>query len=122
MRFTTATIATLFSASVLAAPAWHVPRQVDNNDPMSEDVSITLFSVHKAGANGTSGGVVDGVSFKLSGEDATDLSCSATASTVTSGLPTDIITCGDSKYRFELLEGPDASTFTLKVHHELGQA
>ncbi|KAI0377699.1 hypothetical protein F5Y04DRAFT_263497 [Hypomontagnella monticulosa] len=114
------TIATFLSAGVLAAPAWHIPRQIDNDDPMSEDVSITSFSVHKAGANGTSAGVVDGVSFKLSGENATDLSCSATASTINSGLPTEVITCGDSKYRFALLEGPDTATFTLRVYHELG--
>lgn len=89
---------------------------------MSEDVSITEFYAHKAGANGTSVGTVDGVSFVLNGEDATDLSCSATATQVTSGLPTDVITCGDSKYRFALLAGPDSSTFTLRVYHELGLA
>ncbi|KAI4860898.1 hypothetical protein F4820DRAFT_452472 [Hypoxylon rubiginosum] len=124
MRFTATTLATLlFGASALAAPAsssQHAARQDD--DPMSEDVSITGFAVHKAGANGTSPGVVDGVGFVLSGEDATDLSCSATATQVTSGLPTDVITCGDSKYRFALLAGPDSSTFTLRVYHELGLA
>ncbi|KAI1387816.1 uncharacterized protein F4822DRAFT_292858 [Hypoxylon trugodes] len=117
MRFTATAALALFGASALAAPsAMHAARQ-DNG----EDVSITEFAVHKAGVTGASTGTVDGVGFKLSGENATNLDCSATASQV-SGLPTDIITCGDSKYRFELLEGPDSSTFSLKVHHELGQA
>ncbi|XXG95733.1 hypothetical protein Hte_002003 [Hypoxylon texense] len=121
MRFTTTTVATLlFGASALAAPSVpHAARQDD--DPMSEDVTITDFAVHKAGANGTSAGVVDGVGFVLGGEDATDLSCSATADEV-AGLPTGVVTCGDSKYRFALLAGPDSSTFTLRVYHELGLA
>ncbi|KAI1371064.1 hypothetical protein F4677DRAFT_322032 [Hypoxylon crocopeplum] len=122
MRFTIATAAALlFSASALAAPAAHSARQ-DNGDPMSEDVTITEFYVHKAGANGTSSGTVDGVSFHLSGENATDLICDATADVVTSGVPTDVITCGDSKYRFALLAGPEAATWTLRVYHELGLA
>ncbi|KAI1473090.1 uncharacterized protein F4812DRAFT_411554 [Daldinia caldariorum] len=114
MRFTTAVAALFFGTTAMATP--------QDTQLNSEDVSITNFSVHKAGANGSSAGTVDGVSFKLSGKDAKDLSCSATAKDVTNGLPTDVITCGDSKYRFELLAGSDASTFTLRVYHELGLA
>ncbi|KAI2772758.1 hypothetical protein F4815DRAFT_416779 [Daldinia loculata] len=111
MRFTaTAVTALLFGANAMA------------QDLKSEDVSIADFYVHKAGASGTSAGTVDGVSFKLTGHDAKDLSCLATASQITSGVPTSVITCGDSKYRFALLDSPDASTFTLQVFHELGTA
>ncbi|KAK6956728.1 hypothetical protein Daesc_002008 [Daldinia eschscholtzii] len=115
MRFTAAAVAALFfGASAMAAP--------QEGELRSEDVSITEFSVHKSGASGSSAGTVDGVSFKLSGDDAKDLSCSASASDITKGLPTDVITCGDSKYRFALLEGQDSSTFTLRIYHELGLA
>ncbi|KAL7622571.1 hypothetical protein AAE478_008078 [Parahypoxylon ruwenzoriense] len=112
MRFTT--VFALFGASALT--------MAQDQGLRTEDVTITDFSVHKAGANGASAGTVDGVSFKLSGDDATNLSCSASADQVTNGLPTGVITCGDSKYRFDLLEGPDASTFTMRVYHELGTA
>ncbi|KAF3054911.1 hypothetical protein GL218_07635 [Daldinia childiae] len=109
MRFTaTAVTALLFGANTMA------------QDLKSEDITITDFSVHKAGASGASAGTVDGVSFKLTGKDAKDLSCSATASQITSGVPTSVITCGDSKYRFALLDSPDTSTFALQVFHELG--
>ncbi|KAI1397507.1 hypothetical protein F4819DRAFT_471889 [Hypoxylon fuscum] len=113
MRFT-AVSALLFGASAMAAPA---TRQTS-----SEDVTITEFSVHKTGATAPEVGTVDGVSFKLSGDDAKDLSCSATADAVKSGLPTDVITCGDSKYRFAVLAGADSSTFSLRIYHELGTA
>ncbi|OTA98172.1 hypothetical protein M426DRAFT_120514 [Hypoxylon sp. CI-4A] len=124
MRFTTLTTALALTSAAIAAPAasTHAARRQDSGDPTSEDVSISTFYVHKAGANGTSLGTVDGVSFKLSGENATDLDCSATASQVPSGLPTDVITCGDSKYRFELLPGNSSAVFTLRVYHELGLA
>ncbi|KAI1800303.1 hypothetical protein F4811DRAFT_556970 [Daldinia bambusicola] len=114
MRFTTAVAALFFGATAMATP--------QDAKLESEDVSITDFYVHKAGANGATAGTVDGVSFKLSGKDAKDLSCSAGAKEVTNGLPTDVITCGDSKYRFAVLAGSDASTFTLRVYHELGTA
>ncbi|KAI0844658.1 hypothetical protein F5Y00DRAFT_248286 [Daldinia vernicosa] len=111
MRFTaTAVTALLFGANAMA------------QDLNSEDVSIADFIVHKAGASGGSAGIVDGVSFKLTGNDATDLSCSATADQITDGVPTDVITCGDSKYRFALVGSPDYSTFILQVFHELGTA
>ncbi|KAI1777268.1 hypothetical protein F4818DRAFT_342997 [Hypoxylon cercidicola] len=118
MRFTA--IATLlFGAGALAAPSpRHAARQ--DTDPTSEDVSITSFTVHKSGANGTSPGVVDGVGFLLSGEDAADLPCSAAADAFAGGVPTDVIACGGSEYRFALLAGPAEATWTLRIYHELG--
>ncbi|KAI8958111.1 SNF2 family N-terminal domain-containing protein [Daldinia sp. FL1419] len=105
MRFTATAVAAFFFG--LKAMA---------QDAKSEDVSITEFSVHKAGTT------VDGVSFKLNGDEASGLSCSATASLITKGVPTDVLSCGESKYRFELLPTDNANAFNLKVHHELGTA
>ncbi|KAI1078698.1 hypothetical protein F5B20DRAFT_546968 [Whalleya microplaca] len=111
MRFITAATALAFGATVLAAPA----PQVD--DPASEDVSITEFFVHVAGANGTTSGTPDAVSFKLSGENATDLACSAST-----GVPSEVISCGDSPYSFAVLQGNTTSNFALRIYHALGVA
>ncbi|KAI1654761.1 hypothetical protein F4813DRAFT_392277 [Daldinia decipiens] len=108
MRFTaTAVTALLFGANAAMA---------------AEDVSIADFSAHKTGVSGTAAGAVDGVSFKLTGTGAKDLSCSAAANQIASGVPTNVITCGDSKYRFAVTENTDASSFTLQIFHETGTA
>ena len=115
MRFTASTITALFFAGALANPA-NVARQ--DSDPASEDVSITEFAVHKAGADGTSAGTVDGASFKLSGNDGQNIDCSATASQITAGVPTGDLACGSSKYKFSVLAGADANSFGLKITHD----
>lgn len=37
-------------------------------------------------------------------------------------LPSDVITCGETKYRFALKEGTDEYEFGLHLYHELGLA
>ncbi|KAI1842612.1 hypothetical protein JX265_012605 [Neoarthrinium moseri] len=84
----------------------------------SEEISVTDFYVHEALINGTTEATVDGVSFLLSGENATNLECSAQT-----GIPSEVFTCGDSKYRFALYPGESSSSgFTLRLYHELGLA
>ncbi|KAI0007341.1 hypothetical protein F4779DRAFT_515624 [Xylariaceae sp. FL0662B] len=112
MRFIAATAIFFFlGTTALAAPT------PQDDDPQSEDVSITDFYAHKAGANGTTAGTVDSVSFKLSGENATDLSCSAST-----GIPSDVITCSETVYRFALYPGNSTANFVLRIYHELGVA
>ncbi|KAI0596760.1 hypothetical protein F4775DRAFT_563412 [Biscogniauxia sp. FL1348] len=93
MRFTAAA-ALIFGATALA-----------------ETVNITKFTVHN------DNGVVDSYSFHLSGDEATDAVCSASG-----GIPSQTITCGETKYRFQIEAGVDASTFNLKIFHELSTA
>ncbi|KAJ0168002.1 hypothetical protein CTA2_11360 [Colletotrichum tanaceti] len=107
MKFTLATAVALFGASAIAAPA---PPQEDAPRP-SENIDIAEFSVRKY-QNGT----VADVSFLLSGDDATDLDCQANT-----GIPSDVITCGDSKYRFTVRQGTGID-YILRIYHELGIA
>ncbi|ETS73948.1 hypothetical protein PFICI_13814 [Pestalotiopsis fici W106-1] len=84
----------------------------------TEDISITDFYVHKAIANGTTNATVDGVSFLLTGENATDLACSAQT-----GIPSAVFSCGDSPYSFALWEESESTgEFTLRLYHALGVA
>ncbi|WQF82699.1 Putative alternaria alternata allergen 1 [Colletotrichum destructivum] len=106
MKFTLATVAALFGASAIAAPA----PQEDAPRP-SENIDIADLSVRKQ-QNGT----VTNVSFLLSGDDATDLACQGNT-----GVPSDVITCGDSKYRFTIRQGTETE-FALRIYHELGLA
>ncbi|KAI8240979.1 hypothetical protein K4K55_013032 [Colletotrichum sp. SAR 10_96] len=108
MQFSLATVAALFGASALAAPA---PQTTDAPTP-SENIVINDFSVRKQ-VNGT----LSYVSFTLSGDDATDLACSG----ANPALPSEVITCGESKYRFTLRTGAE-SEFALRIYHELGLA
>ncbi|KAI0836375.1 hypothetical protein F5Y06DRAFT_108049 [Hypoxylon sp. FL0890] len=106
MQFTTIALA-LFSTA-LASPAMQ-PRATTQ-----EDANITDFSLHKTSSN-----VVDGVSFNLvSGTAGKTIVCSATASQV-NGLPTNTYDCGDASYHFQVLQGAEASTFTLRVQHDV---
>ncbi|KAI0139038.1 hypothetical protein F4776DRAFT_662736 [Hypoxylon sp. NC0597] len=103
-----ATVALALFGTALAAPA-NQARQV-----VREDENITEFGVHK-----TADGTVDGVSFHLlSGAAGSNIVCSATASQV-HGLPTDFYDCGDASYHFQVLAGADASTFTLRLQHDI---
>ncbi|OTA95625.1 hypothetical protein M434DRAFT_9679 [Hypoxylon sp. CO27-5] len=106
MQFAALTLALISTA--LAAPA-NQARQI-----RQEDANVTEFGVHK-----TADGTVDGVSFNLlSGAAGHSIVCSATASQV-HGLPTDFYDCGDASYHFQVLAGGDASTFTLRLQHDV---
>ncbi|KAH9905905.1 hypothetical protein F4778DRAFT_727881 [Xylariomycetidae sp. FL2044] len=110
MRFIAAAAsAALFGTAALARPA----PQTDGD--MTEDVTVTSFSVHQQLLNGTTNGVVDGVSFYLSGEDATDLYCQGST-----GVPSEVISCSGSAYSFALYPGNGLSDYTLRLYHALG--
>ncbi|KAI9151369.1 Effector protein PevD1 [Paramyrothecium foliicola] len=112
------TIATgLFAAFAAAAPA-NVARQEETRP--SENINIKDFLVRKYNEpNGTV--TINVVDFKLSGDDATDLSC--TAQSPEWPIPSEVVTCGDSKYRFSLQPGSEeGEEFSLRVYHELGLA
>ncbi|KAF6794979.1 hypothetical protein CSOJ01_13557 [Colletotrichum sojae] len=107
MKFTLATAAALLGASALAAPA----PQTEEPRP-SENIDISNFYVRKQ-----QDGTITNVNFLLKGDDAADLACVGD----NPGLPSDVITCSDSKYRFTLREGSE-SEFALRIYHELGLA
>lgn len=77
---------------------------------MTEAVEVSDLFVNRE-VNGT----VNGVSFMISGRNATNLLCQKTKP----GLPSEVITCGDSKYRFALYPGKDVD-YSLRLYHELG--
>jgi hypothetical protein len=110
------TLATGFLAALAsAAPAATSARQ-----DSGEDITITNFLVRKYNQdNGTK--TINVVDFKLSGDDATDLSCSASNPEFPN--PNNVNTCSDSKYSFSLHPGlTDDVEFSLRVYHELGTA
>ncbi|KAK0384011.1 hypothetical protein NLU13_8100 [Sarocladium strictum] len=100
----------IFTASAAAFPA-------TRNVP-SENIDIADFTVRKTQAAGSEDKTIESVSFKLSGDDAKDLLCSASEP----GLPSKVLTCGESKYRFVLQDGTDGYEFGLTIYHELGPA
>ncbi|KAJ0325739.1 hypothetical protein COL5a_007247 [Colletotrichum fioriniae] len=107
MKSTLATVIGLFGVAALAAPA---PQETEEPRPY-ENIDIADLSVRKQ-QNGT----VTNVSFLLSGNNATDLACQGTT-----GVPSDVITCGESKYRFTIRPGKETE-FALRIYHELGLA
>ncbi|KAL1638573.1 Effector protein PevD1 [Diplodia intermedia] len=110
MRFSIAAAAALCGAIATTTAAPTAP-STGAPDPASyENIDIADLTVRKNDG-------VRSVSFKLSGDDAADLDCSASDP----GLPSDVITCGGSKYRFALYSGGE-SEFALRIYHELGLA
>ncbi|RYO82382.1 hypothetical protein DL766_004738 [Monosporascus sp. MC13-8B] len=109
MRFTIATAAALF----LGATAYAQPQRGGSPpDPNSyENIDISDLYVWKDQT-----GKVTSAYFGLTGKDATNLSCEVQNP---EKLPTDVITCGDSMYRFALDKG-DSDEFALRIYHELG--
>ncbi|OHE99477.1 hypothetical protein CORC01_05277 [Colletotrichum orchidophilum] len=107
MKFTLATIAGLFGVSAIAAPA----PQESGASLTYENINIADLSVFKQ-QNGT----VTNVRFLLSGNNAADLTCEGAT-----GVPSDVITCGESKYRFTIRPGNETE-FALRIYHELGLA
>lgn len=81
----------------------------------SEEVSISDFTVRKDESGDAT--TIQSVYFVLSGADADGLTCSASDP----ALPSDVVTCGDTKYRFSLQPGTDDDhEFSLRIYHELG--
>jgi hypothetical protein len=100
----------IFTASAAALPAAKtVP---------SENIDLAEFTVRKTQAFDSDKKTIEAVSFKLSGDDAKDLLCEASKP----GFPSEVITCGDSKYRFVIQEGTGDYEFGLTLYHELGTA
>jgi hypothetical protein len=105
------TVASLFAAAALAAPA-AIPQDTPT---YVETVTVTKFFLRK----NTETGTIDSVDFKLSGDDATNISCAISAPT----LPSETTNCGDSDYRFVLTKSTDAtSEVELWIYHQTGQA
>ncbi|CAJ2508961.1 Uu.00g139870.m01.CDS01 [Anthostomella pinea] len=116
MHFSTTVATALLGASaVLASPS---ARKVDARS--SETVAVTDFFVHEVlttAANSTSA-VVDSVAFTINAVEATNLACFAET-----GVPSEVVTCGDSKYRFALYPGTASyDSFALRLYHETGLA
>lgn len=83
----------------------------------SETVEIFNFMVRKdVSENGTQ---IDVVDFKLNGMDANGLGCTGQAPAFT---PSELVTCGGSKYRFSLHAGTDGAEFSLRIFHDLDSA
>ncbi|KAK2042771.1 hypothetical protein LZ31DRAFT_555859 [Colletotrichum somersetense] len=106
MKFTLATVVALFGASAIAAPA----PQGASVLPY-ENIDISDLSVRRL-QNGT----VTNVNFLLSGNDAKDLACGAATD-----VPSYVITCGESKYRFAIFHG-NKTDYGLRIYHELAPA
>nr|WPZ50800.1 Alt a 1 domain-containing protein [Alternaria solani]WPZ50801.1 Alt a 1 domain-containing protein [Alternaria solani]WPZ50802.1 Alt a 1 domain-containing protein [Alternaria solani]WPZ50803.1 Alt a 1 domain-containing protein [Alternaria solani]WPZ50804.1 Alt a 1 domain-containing protein [Alternaria solani] len=115
------TLAALFGAAAMAAPAPQTPECPNPAhcggppDPSTyENIDISDYTLRK------NNGTIQSVSFKLSGNNATDLECSGGPYPVLGG---EVDTCGDSKYRFAMTpaeNGTDA--FGIRIYHELGLA
>lgn len=111
------TIASLFAAAVVAAPA---PQTADCPNPAHcssppnpahyENVDISGLTIRK-NDNG-----IQNASFKLSGQDGTDIPCEIGA---VPSLPSEVVTCGTSDYRFGLTKGK-STEFGLAIYHETG--
>ncbi|KAE8367087.1 hypothetical protein BDV27DRAFT_155323 [Aspergillus caelatus] len=105
MPFSAAIASAILGASfALAAPP------VDIGD-IDEYVKVTDLEITRAAF-----GKVTDVSFKLSGDDATNLACSAKNPTLGYEVA-DSTRCGDSDYLFNLLRGEDTG-YALAVFHE----
>ncbi|KAF2997389.1 hypothetical protein E8E13_004905 [Curvularia kusanoi] len=109
------TVASALFAAALAVPTpqttdcpnpAHCPSTPPPNPDHYENIDITDFYVRKNDG-------IQGASFKLSGKNATDLECSIGATT----LPSKVVTCGDSDYRFGLTKG-DTTEFGLAIYHQ----
>jgi len=109
MQFTLPTLVAILSTLAVASPVPKEPTTAP--DPSTyENVDIDSFFVRYNTSD------INAVSFTLSGDDATDLACSASNVELLQ-----VYTCGTSKYRFALTNGTDAQ-FGLRLYHELGAA
>jgi hypothetical protein len=99
------TVASALMATALAAPAL-------NTRATTENIDITDLFVRKTGND------IVAFDFKLTGDDAKDLTCSTGA---IPSLPSETTTCGDSDYRFVLTKGKETE-FSLSIYHQTGVA
>jgi hypothetical protein len=108
------TIASLFAAAAVAAPAPQTtgcPNPAHCGTPPNpadfENINISDLFVRKN--NG-----IQNASFKLSGQNGTDIACEIGA---VPSLPSEVVTCGTSDYRFGLTKG-DTTEFGLAIYHQ----
>lgn len=114
MQFTFAAVSALL-ATALAAPAPQTtgcpnPAHCGGSPPdpsTYENVDIADLYIRKN--NG-----IQSASFKLTGANATDLACEIG---VVPELPSEVVTCGDSDYRFGLTKGENTE-FGLAIYHQ----
>ncbi|KAH6988554.1 hypothetical protein EDB80DRAFT_171202 [Ilyonectria destructans] len=83
-----------------------------------ERIKVSHLSVHKEGS--PVGTTIESVSFKLNGDNAKDLECSASNFAFPS--PIVIFPCGDSDYSFALFAGEDGVDFATMVYHDVGDS
>ncbi|KAH7127267.1 hypothetical protein EDB81DRAFT_808997 [Dactylonectria macrodidyma] len=83
-----------------------------------EGVKVSHLSVHKVGS--PIGATIESVSFKLNGDNAKNLECSA--SNFAFPEPIKIFPCGDSDYSFALFAGEDGVDFATMVYHDVGDS
>ncbi|OAL06134.1 hypothetical protein IQ06DRAFT_301178 [Phaeosphaeriaceae sp. SRC1lsM3a] len=114
------TIASLFAAAAIAAPA---PQTSDCPNPAHcgtpsdpskyENVDITDYTLRKNDSG------IQSISFKLSGQNATDILCEVSPFT---GFPSKTVTCGstdpDSGYRFIAIEPKGEGDADIAVYHQ----
>ncbi|RFU73386.1 major allergen alt [Trichoderma arundinaceum] len=81
-----------------------------------ERVKVSNLSVHKVGS--PVGATIESISFRLSGDNAKDLECSA--SNFAFPEPIEMFPCGDSGYAFALFAGEDGVDFATMVYHDVG--
>ncbi|GAB0135923.1 hypothetical protein EsDP_00004244 [Epichloe bromicola] len=110
MKPTTALVYGLAAAAANAAPT--------DESLRTEKTTITNLFVRQYVTGGDKR--IDSVTFKLSGDNATDLDCAAQSPEFPN--PQRPTTCGTSKYRFTLRPGTDGSEFSLRLYHELAPA
>lgn len=108
------TIASLFAAAVVAAPA---PQSTGCPNPAHcggapdpskyENIDISEFYLRKNDG-------IQNAGFKLAGNNVTDITCEIGA---VPSLPSEVVTCGTSDYRFGLTKG-ESSEFGLAIYHQ----
>lgn len=107
------TIASLFAAA-LAAPA---PQSTGCPNPAHcggapdpskyENININEFYLRKNDG-------IQNAGFKLSGNNVTDIACEIGA---VPSLPSEVVTCGTSNYRFGLTKG-ESTDYGLAIYHQ----
>jgi hypothetical protein len=109
------TVASALFAAALAAPAPQTtgcpnPAHCGGSapDPSSyENINISDFYLRKNDG-------IQNAGFKLSGNNVTDISCEIGA---VPSLPSEVVTCGTSDYRFGLVKGQE-SDYGLAIYHQ----
>ncbi|KAH7402473.1 hypothetical protein BKA66DRAFT_448833 [Pyrenochaeta sp. MPI-SDFR-AT-0127] len=110
------TVASALFAVALAAPTAQTtdcPNPAHCGEPADpasyENIDITDYYVRKNEG-------IQNVSFKLSGNNATGISCEIGAVPT---IPSEVVTCGESDYRFGVVEDPNGgSEAGIAVYHQ----